>query len=38
LVKQTIDAITEIPVVVSETDITTTQDRVRDIKVTGDLG
>ena len=37
VMEQTINNISNIPVVVSETDITSTQDKVREIKVTGDL-
>jgi hypothetical protein len=37
LIRQTVEAIGAIPVVVSETDITSTQNNVRKIKVTGDL-
>jgi hypothetical protein len=37
VMEQTINNITQIPVTVTETDITSTQNKVRQIKVTGDL-
>ncbi len=37
IISQTVEAIGDIPVVVSETDITSTQNKVRTIEVTGDL-
>ena len=37
IITETVNAIGEIPVVVSENDITATQGKVRNIKVTGDL-
>jgi len=37
VMRQTINEVTRIPVIVAETDITSTQEKVRQIKVEGDL-